>query len=96
MFAVWLGQPTKNGLQFEKPNIHQVISWFRYGGILSFEKLENCFVSYRGENTQGEILSVCERISPDEFEKAKIVPTISDFRDFAVFFPKSYEILLLS
>ena len=96
MFAVWIGRPTKNGLQFEKPNVHQVMSWFRSGGILSFEKLENCFVSYRGENTQGEILSVCERIASDEFENLRLVSTISDFRDFAVLFPKSYEILLSS
>lgn len=96
MFAVWLGRPGKNGPHFEKPNIRQVMSWFRSGGTLSFKGLDNCFVSYRGENTQGEILDVCERVPPNKFEELKLSPSVSDFREFAVCFPESYKILLSS
>ncbi|AGV01730.1 hypothetical protein C8_381 [Cannes 8 virus] len=96
MFAVWFGSPSKKGIQYEKPNIRQVMTWFRSGGILSFKGIDNCFVSYRGENEQGEILDICERVQPKDFERLKLSPFVSDIREFAAHFPGSYKILLSS
>nr|WRK65278.1 hypothetical protein MarFTME_233 [Marseillevirus futianmevirus] len=96
MFAVWIGTPSEKGVQFEKPDIRQVLSWFRAGGTLSFESLDNLFVSYRGENSKKQVLSVCERFPQESFGNLKLKATISDFREFASCFPESYKVLLSS